>query len=149
MKLALVHDIAEGKSSFCKGSTATINERASQSYHFMCCVTAIIGDLTPSDGYTKQEKYELEYEAMLQMKRMLGANPAGKPSGDRVWKGRRCRSGSYMVDACAGPEFESLWREYEEGVTKEAQLVKDFDKVITSTLSDICEEGLVLPWSYM
>lgn len=33
----------------------------------------------------------------------------------------------------AGSEFESLWREYEEGATKEAQLVKDFDKVPTST----------------
>lgn len=41
---------------------------------------------------------------MQQIKRILGANPAGA-------------------------EIESLWLEYEEGATKEAQLVKDFDKV--------------------
>jgi 5'-deoxynucleotidase YfbR-like HD superfamily hydrolase len=36
-----------------------------------------------------------------------------------------------MVTDCtsAGVEVEALWREYEEGSSKEAQLVKDFDKV--------------------
>ncbi len=30
----------------------------------------------------------------------------------------------------AGEEIEELWREYEQGLTPAAQLVKDFDKVL-------------------
>jgi 5'-deoxynucleotidase YfbR-like HD superfamily hydrolase len=33
----------------------------------------------------------------------------------------------------AGEEIEELWREYEEGQTPAAQLVKDFDKVLQSS----------------
>jgi len=75
VKLALVHDMAE----------------------------AIVGDITPHCGVTKDEKYRLEHEAMGTIRAML----AGLPAAD---------------------EFVELWLEYEKGETPEARVVGQIDK---------------------
>ncbi|CAO2823053.1 unnamed protein product [Amaranthus hypochondriacus] len=76
VKMAIVHDIAE----------------------------AIVGDITPSDGISKEEKSRREREAIDHMCNVLGG-------GSRA------------------QEIYDLWMEYEEGSSPEAKLVKDCDKV--------------------
>ena len=71
VKLALIHDLAE----------------------------AIVGDITPHDPVTKEEKAKMESDAMAKIRETLG-------------------------DALGGEEVEALWHEYEEGVTPEAKLLK-------------------------
>lgn len=76
VKMAIVHDIAE----------------------------AIAGDITPSDGVSKEEKRRREQEAMDQLSLALGGGVAAE-------------------------EMRELWEEYEANSSAEAKLVKDFDKV--------------------
>lgn len=78
IKLALIHDIAE----------------------------CFVGDITPTCGVSDVDKYNLESDAIKELKALLG--------GD---------------DMVAASELEELWHEYERGETKEAALVKDFDKL--------------------
>ncbi|KAI9591166.1 hypothetical protein BDF19DRAFT_456036 [Syncephalis fuscata] len=70
VKMALVHDLAE----------------------------AIVGDITPHAGVSKDEKYKLE-----KIRQMLGETEQAN-------------------------EICSLWQEYEEATTNEALFVKDLDK---------------------
>ncbi|KAH7293338.1 hypothetical protein KP509_28G021400 [Ceratopteris richardii] len=65
---------------------------------------AIVGDITPSDGVPKDEKSRREREAIDEMCHLLGGGHAAQ-------------------------EVRSLWLEYENNSTPEANLVKDFDKV--------------------
>ncbi|XP_058227286.1 uncharacterized protein LOC131335785 isoform X2 [Rhododendron vialii] len=65
---------------------------------------AIVGDITPSDGVPKQEKSRREQEAIDYMSKLLGG-------------GQRAQ------------EIGQLWMEYEENLSLEAKVVKDFDKV--------------------
>ncbi|KMZ72282.1 HD domain containing protein [Zostera marina] len=90
VKIALVHDIAE----------------------------AIVGDITPSDGISKEEKNRRETEALDQMCEVLG-------------------------DAERAKEIHELWMEYENNSTLEAKMVKDFDKVemILQALEYETEQG--------
>jgi putative hydrolase of HD superfamily len=76
VNLALVHDLAE----------------------------ALVGDITPHDPVTKEEKARMESDAMKKIRDVLG-------------------------DALGGEEIEALWHEYEDGVTPEAKLLKDLDKL--------------------
>ena len=71
VKLALVHDLAE----------------------------AIVGDITPHDPVSKEEKAKMESDAIAKIREMLG-------------------------DALGGAEVEALWHEYEDGQTDEAKLLK-------------------------
>ena len=64
----------------------------------------IAGDITPVCGVSDGEKYRMESEAMDTITTMLGDNAASR-------------------------NIRALWDEYERGETKEAKLVKDFDKV--------------------
>ena len=75
VKLALIHDLAE----------------------------AIVGDITPHDPVSKEEKAKMEADAMAKIRDMLG-------------------------DSLGGEEVEALWHEYEDQVTDEAKLLKDLDK---------------------
>ncbi|KAF7838103.1 HD domain-containing protein 2-like [Senna tora] len=76
IKMAIVHDIAE----------------------------AIVGDITPSDGISKEEKSRREQEALDHMCKVLGGGSRAK-------------------------EIAELWMEYEANSSPEAKFVKDLDKV--------------------
>ncbi len=73
-KMALVHDIAE----------------------------AIVGDITPHDGVTDEDKHAAERRALLDMVK--------------------------QIDGRVANEFVELWDEYEQGTSEVARLVKDIDK---------------------
>eukprot|EP00275_Glaucocystis_incrassata_P001562 EC123335.1.p1 GENE.EC123335.1~~EC123335.1.p1 ORF type:complete len:192 (+),score=31.90 EC123335.1:74-649(+) len=75
IKMALVHDLAE----------------------------ALVGDITPFCGVSKEEKQRREQEAMNHIRQILRESPIGD-------------------------EMFSLWTEYEDGTTPEAKFVKDVDK---------------------
>ncbi|MCO5590743.1 hypothetical protein L7F22_044718 [Adiantum nelumboides] len=77
VKMAVVHDIAE----------------------------AIVGDITPSCGISKEEKSRRERAAIDEMCKLLGGGLAAE-------------------------EVKELWLDYENNASVEANLVKDFDKVI-------------------
>jgi putative hydrolase of HD superfamily len=74
IKLALVHDLAE----------------------------CIVGDITPHDGISKEEKNKRETQAIQQI--------------------------TSSIPKSIADEFRALWEEYEAGLTPEAMLVKDLDK---------------------
>eukprot|EP01018_Ginkgo_biloba_P023918 Gb_23596 [translate_table: standard] len=82
---------------------------------------AIVGDITPSDGIPKEEKSRREREALDEMCRVLGG-------GSRA------------------EEIKELWNEYENNSSREANLVKDFDKVelILQALEYETEHGKIL-----
>ncbi|KAI0664462.1 HD domain-containing protein [Cubamyces menziesii] len=65
---------------------------------------AQVGDIAPREGIPKAEKRRLEAEAMHNFVHEMLHN---SPSAQRI---------------------EALWKEYEEGETKEAQFVKDLDR---------------------
>ncbi|KAJ7572082.1 HD domain-containing protein [Mycena floridula] len=65
---------------------------------------AQVGDIAPAEGIRKPEKRRLEEEAM---QNFVHGMLHGSPAALRI---------------------EALWKEYEEGQTKEAQLVKDLDR---------------------
>lgn len=73
-KMSLVHDLAE----------------------------AIIGDITPHDGVSEEEKHASEKRALLSMVK--------------------------TIDDKIGNEIVELWEEYENGSSEVAKLVKDIDK---------------------
>ncbi|PIA18523.1 hypothetical protein COEREDRAFT_38672 [Coemansia reversa NRRL 1564] len=75
IKMSIVHDIAE----------------------------SLVGDITPYDGISKEEKYKLEKEGM---KKIMDT----------------------LENSTVAQEIEMLWLEYEENKTNEAKLVHDLDK---------------------
>ncbi|KAL8430137.1 hypothetical protein Efla_001801 [Eimeria flavescens] len=64
---------------------------------------SVVGDLTPFDNVSPEEKQKREREALVQI----------------------CSS----LDSARAAEVAALWEEYESGQTAEAQLVKDADKL--------------------
>ncbi|GIL59649.1 hypothetical protein Vafri_14381 [Volvox africanus] len=84
---------------------------------------AIVGDITPHCGVSDEDKHQRELAAVRRIKEMLGP------------------------DTAAGGEVESLWLEYEAAASKEALLVKDFDKlemILTAHQYEQAQTGLVL-----
>ncbi|KAJ1937263.1 hypothetical protein FBU59_004806 [Linderina macrospora] len=75
IKMAIVHDLAE----------------------------ALVGDITPYDGVSKEKKREMELDGMRQISQTLG-------------------------DSAYAQEIVELWLEYENDMTSEAHLVHDLDK---------------------
>ncbi|KAI7822247.1 HD domain-containing protein [Kickxella alabastrina] len=75
IKMAIVHDLAE----------------------------ALVGDITPFDGVSKERKREMEEQGMKQLVETLDSSAQAL-------------------------EIESLWREYEDDATMESHLVHDLDK---------------------
>lgn len=63
---------------------------------------SIVGDITPYDGVSKEEKKNREENAILKISQTLNKE-----------------MGELMIN---------LWKEYEDGLTFEAQIVKDLDK---------------------
>lgn len=89
MKIALAHDLAE----------------------------AIVGDITPHDGVSADEKHTRERKVMTEIRDELGDE--------------------------AGQELFELWHEYEQGKTPEAVVVKQFDKLEMLIQADEYEKGVV------
>lgn len=69
---------------------------------------AQVGDITPHCGISDDDKHQQELSAMAQMTSHL-------------------QSSSSL--GLAGNEILALWKEYEEGTSMEAKLVKDMDKL--------------------
>ena len=67
---------------------------------------ALAGDITPYDGISKERKHEMETKALETMCAAIGADYPQATS-----------------------KLRELWTEYEHGVTTEALLLKDLDKV--------------------
>jgi putative hydrolase of HD superfamily len=65
---------------------------------------AAVGDITPHCGVSDSDKHQLELDAITKMTNMLG-------------------------DSMGSEEILGLWKEYEDGTTEEAKLVKDMDKL--------------------
>ncbi|KAJ3086201.1 HD domain-containing protein 2 [Quaeritorhiza haematococci] len=64
---------------------------------------SLAGDIAPSSGMSKADKYALEAKAMAEIVETLGSTPEAL-------------------------EIQSLWLEYEEGTSPEAIVCKDLDK---------------------
>ncbi|KZS94387.1 HD domain-containing protein [Sistotremastrum niveocremeum HHB9708] len=65
---------------------------------------AQVGDITPEEGFTKEEKYRLEAGAMENL----------------------CRT--MLHDSAPAQRIYALWKEYEERLSPEAKFVKDLDR---------------------
>lgn len=65
---------------------------------------AKVGDITPHCGVSEEDKYKLELGTMEQIQAMLGP-------------------------LLGGDEIIELWKEYEDGSSTEAKLLKDLDKI--------------------
>ncbi|VEU44259.1 unnamed protein product [Pseudo-nitzschia multistriata] len=72
---------------------------------------ATVGDITPHCGVSEDDKHARELAAMETMVQALGGSLPGL-SGEST-----------------GGEILALWKEYEEGTSHEARLVKDMDKL--------------------
>ena len=73
---------------------------------------AVTTDLTPESGYSVEEKYQLEFDAMAKIEEVLAGNPFGS-------------------------EAKELWLEYTVDATNEAKFVKDLDKL--ELIIQVCE----------
>ena len=86
---------------------------------------SIVGDITPCAPVTKQEKREMELGAMQTIRGMIddatatAASTSGRPEGAQG--GAPARN--------IGEHVASLFREYDDGETAEAILLKDLDKL--------------------
>ncbi|KIK62975.1 hypothetical protein GYMLUDRAFT_41277 [Collybiopsis luxurians FD-317 M1] len=82
---------------------------------------ALVGDIAPSHGISKEEKHQLEAEAMrIFIHEMLHNSPAAQ-------------------------RIEALWKEYECRETPEAQFVKDLDRFEMATQAFEYERDLKTP----
>jgi putative hydrolase of HD superfamily len=72
---------------------------------------ATVGDITPHCGVSDQDKHAQELAAMEQLTGVL----VGLPNSNTT--------------TTAAEEILSLWKEYEQGTSEEAKLVKDMDKL--------------------
>jgi putative hydrolase of HD superfamily len=66
---------------------------------------ATVGDITPHCGVSDQDKHQMELDAMTKLTTGL------------------------LGTAMGAERILSLWKEYEQGTTEEAKLVKDMDKL--------------------
>lgn len=82
---------------------------------------SIVGDLTPRDAVPKREKFRREEAAM-----------------------RRIRD-DVLLAAPGGRELYDLWKEYEDGVSEEARLVKQIDKLEMVVQAAEYERDFALP----
>ncbi|KAG6512292.1 hypothetical protein ZIOFF_030389 [Zingiber officinale] len=133
VKMALVHDIAEGGNGHlcschglklpCETSGLAngpkcgvdwdggLSSRTQLKPAGKLLFLTIVGDITPSDGVPKLEKSRREREALDYMCKVLGGGSRAKEIGE-------------------------LWMEYEDNSSPEAKLVKDFDKLAAFELDD-------------
>ena len=91
MQMAILHDLAE-------------------------CIT---GDICPADNITKEDKYELELNAIHQMISILEIAEQGNPNSTN--------SSITTTTGSASSYLWKLWNEYETRQSEEAKVVKDLD----------------------
>ena len=140
IKLAIVHDVAEGTLQCCRGVGRQNEQMHTYQKQWLglsvaqnfAPIAAIVGDITPHDGVSDAEKHSLESAAIQKMRDMLGTSVV---AGETSWRAQckytcTCVVGTKSSNSPAGEEIEELWHEYEQGQTPAAQLVKDFDKVL-------------------
>ena len=78
-------------------------------YHDLCEIFS--GDISPNDNISKQEKFELEFEAVKKVSKIAGME-----------------------------EYKQLWIEYEQQITPESKFVKAMDKLDTVLQAKIYAE---------
>mmetsp|Transcript_35483 Transcript_35483/g.85862 ORF Transcript_35483/g.85862 Transcript_35483/m.85862 type:complete len:652 (+) Transcript_35483:140-2095(+) len=81
---------------------------------------AVVGDITPHCGVTDQDKHSQELAAITEMTRKLCLGTSTESGTTDV---------SPQNTQLVGEEILELWKEYEEGITPESNLVKDMDKL--------------------
>jgi putative hydrolases of HD superfamily len=105
VRMAVVHDIAE----------------------------ALVGDITPHCGVSEEEKHRREAAAMERIAALLsGLGGGGGARGGEGEGDNHNHSPPPLPDAslsAAARDVRDLWREYEAGVTQEARLIKDLDRL--------------------
>lgn len=90
-----------------------------------------MGDITPSDGVPKVEKSRLEQAALNEMCNVLGGGMRGTFGNSYLnFIFILISSTIYLFLQITAEEIQELWREYEDNASLEANLVKDFDKVM-------------------
>ncbi|KAL3925321.1 MAG: hypothetical protein SGARI_005864 [Bacillariaceae sp.] len=95
---------------------AMVASSASDEYDTNRCLKmalATVGDITPHCGVSDDEKHAQELAAITELTSKLTGGMDNSKNGL----------------ALAGKEILDLWKEYEEGATNEAKLVKDMDKL--------------------
>ena len=92
-QIALVHDLAEAE----------------------------VGDITPFDGITPEDKHQREHDAMFSISRML----------------THCTT----ANSASSAQLLELYQEYDKGETLEAQYVKDIDKLDMYLQADAYERS--------
>jgi len=99
VRMAVVHDVAE----------------------------AIVGDITPHCGVSEEDKHAREAAAMERIAAMLSGRPAAAPASTDDAAAAAPADDAAL--SAAARDVRALWREYEAGVTPEARLVKDLDRL--------------------
>ena len=95
-----------------------------------------MGDITPDDGVSKEEKNRRETAAINEMTGLLhGALGAVMHC---MVLNAYCGHSALDLVLAGGPEVKQLWQEYEDCSTPEAALVKDYDKVPACWPHGIC-----------
>lgn len=130
-RISLMAMVASSPSSTSSSSSPT--STTTQQYDTNRCIKmalvhdlaeATVGDISPHCGVSNNTKHELELRAITEMTQKL---TLGLPSAvDDVSSSSLSSSSS---NNGVGNEILELWKEYEEGATPEAKLVKDMDKL--------------------
>lgn len=125
-RISLMAMVASSPSSTSSSSSPT--STTTQQYDTNRCIKmalvhdlaeATVGDITPHCNILDNAKHELELRAITEMTQKL---TLGLPSAVDDVSSSSSNNG-------VGNEILELWKEYEEGATPEAKLVKDMDKL--------------------
>lgn len=81
IRLSIVHDVAEGMSFVLSKGVLPVANRSLGIDSFLG-PAAIVGDITPNDGISKEEKRRLEANAIVKIQEMLGT---GSAAGSRAY----------------------------------------------------------------
>jgi len=94
---------------------------------------ATVGDITPHCGISTDEKHAKELHAITEMTSKLSISYENENDHAKDEQSNNNNdnnsSNSGSGRSTIGSEIYGLWKEYEEGRTEEAKLVKDMDKL--------------------
>jgi len=103
--MAMIAGFAASDDSSTTTATAIDTNKCIQMALVHDLAEATVGDITPYCGVSDQDKHQMELDAMTKLTTGL------------------------LGTALGAERILSLWKEYEQGVTEEAKLVKDMDKL--------------------